>query len=324
MKNKVNAQMGYLELSLAQIFLAIHIVLAKMLASTYSILSLLMIKFLTGSIILIIYIALTRLAELRQQLKKLNPKEWTLLCLQSLCGGGLFNILNLYGLKYTTAIATSIINSTLPAFVAFFSFLILKENLTKAKIAAISLSVIGILLLNFKTSNLSIDFTEARGIFFAFLAIIPAAFFIILAKMTEKLLDPFSLAALINVLNVVFFLPLTSRNDWHVFFAAPIKVWLEIIFYGISGSVLFFVFWYRGLRYTAINTAALFIGIMPIFASVLAYTFLSENFSRFDAIGMFCVILAIFIGTSHSSRPFLSTKNPIPTKSQNAPAKRGA
>ncbi len=315
MRNKAHTQMGYLELSLAQIFLAIHIVLAKMLANTYPILSLLMIKFLTGSIILIIYIVLTRLPELRQQLKKLNPKEWTLLCLQALCGGFLFNILNLYGLKYTTAIATSIINSTLPAFVTFFSFLILKENLTKSKIVAISLSVIGILLLNFKNSNLSIEHTEAQGIFFAFLAIIPAAFFIILAKMTEKLLDPFSLTALINVLNVIFFLPLTFSIDWHMFFAASIKDWFEIIFYGISGSVLFFVFWYRGLRYTAINTAALFIGIMPIFASILAYGFLSENFSRFDAIGMFCVILAIFIGTPHSSSPFLSNKNPISTKS---------
>jgi drug/metabolite transporter (DMT)-like permease len=295
----LDPRIGYVELSLAQLCLSVNIILGKMLAPIYPIVGLLALRFLIGFSILAFYLAFN-LTEIYSEIKKMKKTEWVILSLKALCGGFLFNILTLHGLQYTTATATGIVNSTIPAFVALFSFLILKEVLTKRKMLSIGLTVFGILLLSIGDIAAPAE-NELYGLCFVSLAVIPASLFIIFSKMINASLKPLSAVMLMNLINTFLFLPLAFQEEWIIFSAASILEWLKILIYGISGSLLFFVFWYRGVARTTASTAALFIGITPISTSLFAYFFLPEPLSIFDLFGMLCVIVSIFIGALQPS-----------------------
>ncbi len=288
---------GYTELSIAQFCLAINIILGKLLAPAYPIFSLLALRFLIGFLLIGIYLACTYSQETCQELKTLQKRDWCILLLQALCGGFLFNALTLYGLQFSTATTAGIINSTIPAFVALFSFLILKEVLSKRTLFSIILTVSGVLIMSLNKTQFAIDSAELYGLFILCLAILPASLFTIFAKMTKASLNPMLTTALVNLINIFFFVPLAFCDDWHLISTATTTDWLQMLCYGLSGSVLFFLFWYKGLKYVTANISALFIGLTPVFTTVLAYLFLQERLGWFDLGGMICVITSIAIGT---------------------------
>jgi drug/metabolite transporter (DMT)-like permease len=293
---------GYIELSLAQIFLSVNIIVGKILAPICPIFSLLTFRFFVGFSILSVCLYFAGFwQQIYSEIKRLEKHDWILLFLQSLFGGFLFNVLILYGLQRTNAIITSIINSTTPIFVALLSFLVLKETLSKTKIMAILLAVLGILLLGIKSVNLPDRGTELLGLLFVFLSTISAAVFIVLSKMSSVSINPLTNIMSINLLNAFLFLPLALNNEQGLSLDYPLLRWIQIMVYGISGSVLFFVLWYRGLRSVTANTAALFIGIMPISTSLFAFLFLKESVSRLEALGVLCVITSLYIGLARQS-----------------------
>lgn len=295
----LDSRIGYAELSLAQICLSINIIFGKVLAPIYPIAGLLALRFFIGSGIIAVYLVLSS-TEIHSEIKKMKKAEWVILLLKAICGGFLFNILTLHGLQYTTAMQTSIVHSTLPAFVALFSFLILKEVLTKRKLVSIALCIFGILLLSIKDAAVP-EKPELHGLFFVFIALIPAALFTIFSKMINTSLKPLTAVMFMNVINTFLFLPLMLREDCTLFYTASILEWLKIFIYSISGSLLFFIFWYKGVARTTASTASLFIGIMPISTSIFSYFFLQEPLSIFELFGMLAVLASIFIGTLQAS-----------------------
>jgi drug/metabolite transporter (DMT)-like permease len=300
--NRLTFNIGYIELSLAQFCLGINIVLGRILAPTCPILLLLSIRFLIGFGIIAIYLYFRSATQVYQEVKGLQKGDWIVLFLQALCGGFLFNTLTLYGLQYTSATTASIVNSTIPAFVALFSFFILKEALTKHKVFAISLAIIGILLLSIGNATLPTSAIDLLGILCIFLAIIPGALFIVLGKMLKTSVNVLTVTAFINLFNTLLFFPLAFNRGLTLFINHSYTTWFQIFLYGISGSILFFIFWYRGLVRVTANTAALFVGIMPISTTILAYFILDESLSGFEVLGMCCVVVSIFIGTLNSSK----------------------
>lgn len=295
--NKGHFNIGFLELSLAQFFLGINILLGRILSPICPIVLLLAIRFFIGfSTIALIWQCCGSFKKTYDEIRGLQKADWVILFFQALCGGFLFNILTLYGLQYTNATTASIINSTIPAFVALFSFLLLKEVLTKNKAFAISLTIIGILLLSLKQANLAVNSVNFWGELCVFLAIIPGALFIVLGKMLKTSVSPFTTTALVNLFNAFLFFSLVFYERSTMFFIHSWTVWLQVLIYSLSGSVLFFVFWYRGLAKVAANTAALSVGLMPIFTSILAYFILNESLSTYDILGFLCITSSIFIG----------------------------
>lgn len=292
--------LGYLELTLAQVFLAISIVTTKFLTFLFPIMQLLFLKFLTAFIIILLYFLFSSsLRSIIEEFKKLQKRDWLLLTLQAMCSGFLFNILTLHGLKYTTATIAGIVNSTFPVFIAIFSVLILKERLEKSKFIAILLAMIGIACLSINSSTGSLNNSEALyGLFFLFIAMVPGSLFSIFAKMMKTKLNPLLITGFIHFINLLLFFLITLGSEWQSFLNISIPEMSQLLLYCLSGGVLFFYFWYKGLSHTTANTAALFVGLMPVGTSAFAYIFLDETLSWFSGLGMLAVILSIFIGVT--------------------------
>jgi drug/metabolite transporter (DMT)-like permease len=288
---------GYLALTLAQCCIGVNIVLGKTLVPEIPIFALLLIRFALGFAIIGAYQLFGNLSLVRSELKALSNKDWWIVFAQALCAGFLFNILVLYGLEHTTAIATGIINSALPAIVAIFSFFILREKLSLRMVVAIMLCAAGIAVLGLgKAIPTDSDQNELFGMAMVLIALIPEALFTILAKMIKKPPSALTTTLLVNFFNALLFIPFVITADWGSIAAANPITLLQIFLLGLSG-VLFFVFWYRGLTVVSASTSALFMGIMPISTCILAYFYLNEILSWDDLLGMIFVIVSIIVGT---------------------------
>lgn len=304
--------LGYFELSLAQSCIGINIILGKILTPEIPIFSLLLLRFTLGFFLVGSYQILKNPDLIHHELKALLFKDWLNIFAQALCGGFLFNVLILYGLEHVTATATGIINSAVPALVMIFSLLILREKLTLRMGIAIALCVFGIAILGLgKAIPDDSNQNELLGIMLVLSAIIPEALYTILAKLLKKAPSPLTTTLLINFFNMILFIPLAITAGWEQ--NSDITAWImfQIFLYGLSGGVLFFLCWSRGLMHVSANTAALFTGIMPISTCILAYFSLHEIPGWEDFIGMSFVIVSIIVGTQKPKK--LPIRNLVPT-----------
>ncbi|MEQ1518771.1 MAG: DMT family transporter, partial [Usitatibacteraceae bacterium] len=66
---------------------------------------------------------------------------------------------------------------------------------------------------------------------------------------------------------------------------------------GIFPSVIGYVFWNRAVEQVGPSVAGLFMHLMPVFGSVLAWLFLGERLEWFHLVGIALIFAGIFMTT---------------------------
>ncbi|MBF0531295.1 MAG: DMT family transporter, partial [Deltaproteobacteria bacterium] len=150
------------------------------------------------------------------------------------------------GLKYTTAAESGVITSTTPAIVGLLAFLFLKERLTKNKIIALGLAVLGILALNL-SDPAQINARGPRpwlGNLLVFGAVLGEALFINLGKAVSARVSPLAISAILTIYGLAMFLPFAVYEALTFSFSSPTLFdWLTILYYGLVVTVLAFLLW---------------------------------------------------------------------------------
>lgn len=226
----------------------------------------------------------------------LSSKDKLLLIFQAACGGFLFNVLILYGMKTTSATSAGIISSITPIMIFILAAVLLHEKINLQKSIAIVIIIIGLIILNTGKTASAME-GALLGNCLVLLAVIPEALFTILSKSVGKKISEIEAVILVNLFNLILFLPFASMSiiNFHLT-NISVSVYGQLFIYGISGGIMFFLLWYRGLTKINANTAALFTGVMPVSTTVLAYLFLNEPIGSNEIIGMLLVIIAIVVG----------------------------
>lgn len=291
---------GYCVLALAQVAISINVVTSKFLVASVPMFVILATRFGVSTILLGLLMLVTRtsLIDPNHPDRKLTPNDWFLGILGGIFAAFLFNLFFLWGLQHTTATASGIVGSTLPAIVAVSAVWFLKERLNSAKIMALILAMLGILIINLdhfeSTGNLEHTYF---GDFLVFIAMLPEAWYSITSRKLANRITPLGAAFLANVVGVVCFLPcaLLTAPDFHFAQLTLSQGWL-ILLAGLT-SLLFFWCWGWGLTFIPASTAAIFGGVMPVATMLLAIVFLGESLHWYDTAGMLLVLASIFIGT---------------------------
>lgn len=299
MQNKKTLWAGLLMLVFAQISIGVGIVTSKALIAHIQPLMLLMLR-LTISFIGLLLVHLFRSGTLWQPLVKITPKQWRIIVLQGLCAGALFNILIFMGLQYTSASLAGMITSALPAIVVIFSIIFLKEKITKATAICVILAIAGLILMNISGLSLG-GHHQFIGDLIVFLALLPEAFYYILAKLYHNTLPLFLASALLNGINIpfIFLLLLTHPSDFvmHI----NLNMGLLVFISGMS-SALFYVFWLKGCNSVQGSLTGLTTAFMPISTVLIAYLFLNETIGALQALGIVLILLSIAVNTLRSTQ----------------------
>jgi len=289
--NTLRTNLSYVLLLLAQLMVGICIVGSKALLENMTPIIILTVRFIIGFIFLFIMHLIFSKEKIRI-LNKLTKIDWIYIIAQALCAGALFNILLLFGLQYTSATVAGIITSTLPAIIAIFSIIFLRERINFFTGLCIIFSFIGLIIIN--AHNLFQDNTHNLfGDLIILISLIPEATYYVLCKVHKNKLPIFLISSLMNGINIPIFLLITLVAHYDMPTSMTLHQLSLLLIVGVA-SALFYVFWFLGCKHVPAIAAGLSTAFMPIATLIVAWVFLGEIITLYQFVGMMLVILAIF------------------------------
>ena len=294
MRTKV-LSFGMLWLALAQIMVALNIVISKSLLMAVPVMPLMAIRFGIATLLLLPLHWLSPQAHkpILTYFSGLQRLDWLYLIGQALCAGLLFNCLMLIGLHNTDANVAGIITSALPAMIALFAWLFLKEIISFKKALSIFLASLGLLFIAFNKLNSVGNQHSFFGDAMVLMSLVPEAAYYILTKVHPSKLPVFITAAILNAINAIILLPLAFLEYGNPFTVVS-GHWDILFVLGFSAG-FFYVFWLMGSKAVDGVLASLSTAIMPIATVLLAWWLLDDGINAHEIVGLALVLLSIMI-----------------------------
>jgi drug/metabolite transporter (DMT)-like permease len=296
MESKINKKMWgtYLLLFLAQVMVSTNIVGSKFLVESMPLLFLLAIRFSLAAILLLPlhWLLDKNKNSIKVLFSKLNKRDWAIITLQALFAGVCFNLLMVFGLRFTDANLAGIIASTLPAIIAILAWIILKERFTSKKALCVGLATLGLLAISINNFTV-VEFEHSYiGDFLIFIALLPEAAYYVLTKLNYHRLPIYLMSSIMNGINAIILLPLMFLFvDFSLISISAIQGVILIIV-GLSAG-LFYVFWFLGSANVDSTMGALSTAVMPLITVVIAWLTLGETITLIQLVGMTLVIGSI-------------------------------
>ena len=231
------------------------------------------------------------------RLPSIGRRQHGIIMLQTLTGVVLFNLLLLKGVDLTTATASGIIMSTVPATIAVLS-LALGERISRLTVYGIALAMAGVLIVNLAGAEGGSEDASRPflGGVLVFGAVVSEALFTILGKSLVGKVTPISHCFLVCAYGAATFVPLAIWR-WSSFEIEAVKTsgWIALAWWTGPVMILAFFLWFSGLRVIPANSAAVFTGLIPVSAVVCSAIVLGERMGFPQIAGMACVIAAIVL-----------------------------
>ena len=244
----------------------------KIALLSYGPMSVAVLRFLLGAIVLLLVIYY----QLGNQLfsLKFSKKEWWYMFLTSFTGIFIamycFNV----GLKTTSAINGSLIVSTGPAITAILSYIFLKIKLNWLQLIAIIISFIGvtIVLVDGNISKLlHLQFTIGD----VYILIMATGFSlsqIIVSKYLTHI-DTTVMTTITCAMGVGLFALFSIPEFMTTPIPTDIAFWTSILFMGICGTGIAYAIYFYCVVELGATTATLFLNLIPLFTVLLAFLF---------------------------------------------------
>jgi len=209
------------------------------------------------------------------------------------------------GMVTSQASTTAWIVATTPVFMAILGWLVLKERLTFIQVVGIGVAALGVLMVVTKGDLASLG----RGQFGApgdFLILISSPNWAVFSILSRRGLRRYP-ATLMMFFVMIFGWLFTSV----LFFAGPGLAqlenldkdgWLAVIFLGVFGSGLAYIFWYDALQNLPVAQAGAFVYIEPFVTVVVAALLLGEAIKGSSLLGGAGILLGVWLVNRTSRR----------------------
>lgn len=283
----------YLLLSLASLFWAGNVVLARHVAGHVPPLTLTCIRWLGVFLILLPFAR----AHLKQDWPVLRA-HLALMVLLSATGFAFNNAISYWAMQYTQALNALLIQSSGPLFVALWSLLLFGVRLTGAQLAGIGISLSGVLTILLRGDISAIAGIEFnRGdLMFASSLLIFGMYSAIIPRRPNT-----------HQLSLIWFttgcgaLLLAPFSGWEISTGFTLKLdaltVATLIYVVIFPSALAYLFYNRGVALIGPNRAAPFFHLVPVFGSAMAILFLGEQPRLFHLVGYLLVLAGVVIAS---------------------------
>jgi drug/metabolite transporter (DMT)-like permease len=233
------------------------------------------------------------------KMRQVQRGEWGNLFLQAFFGTFMFTLLMLNGVQRTSAVAAGVITSTIPAVVALFSWLFLKERPNGRAVISIALAIIGVVVINVaKGATGSHSDSSLLGNVMVLGAVCCESFYVILSRRLTQTLPAIDICAYTHFFGFLLMLPLGfSALVSFNFSSVSLSVWSLVLWYGLSASIFSFWLWMKGIRHVDGSLAGVFSGLLPIAAALYGIVFLGERPTIAHGIALACVVAGIVLAS---------------------------
>lgn len=235
------------------------------------------------------------------KMRAVKRGEWLNLFLQAFFGTFMFTLLMLNGVQRTSAVAAGVITSTIPAVVALFAWLFLREKPNGRALVSIALAIVGVVTINVANGTASEGGAHASSLAGNLLmlgAVCCESIYVILSQRLTQTLAPIDICAYTHLFGLLLMLPLGAGALWHFDYASvPAGIWALVVWYGVSASIFSFWLWMKGIRHVPGSLAGVFSAVLPIAAAIYGILFLGERPTLAHGFALACVVTGIVLAS---------------------------
>ncbi len=202
-----------------------------------------------------------------------------------------------YAANYTGAINIALVNSTQPVVTVLMAWLILRERLGAIQIIGVLAAVTGVVIMisgaDWATLR-NLDFN--LGDLLAIVAVFGYGIYAINIRKIPRELGPFPALFVIMVFGTAFLFPvyLVEASVTGPMPITPVSV-AAVAFMAIMVSIVSIAWWNIGNAVVGPSKAAAFLNLIPVYAAILAVSFLGEKLYVFHFVGAALVCAGIFL-----------------------------
>ncbi|PRH39989.1 EamA family transporter [Burkholderia vietnamiensis] len=241
------------------------------------------------------------------KMRAVRRAEWLNLFLQAFFGTFMFTLLMLNGVQRTSAVAAGVITSTIPAIVALFAWLILREKPNGRALVSIALAIAGVVTINLANGNSGNAGSASAGSLTGNLLMLGAvcceSIYVILSRQLTQTLAPIDICAYTHLFGLFLMLPLGAGALWHFDYASvPAGTWGLVVWYGLSASIFSFWLWMKGIRHVPGSLAGVFSAVLPVAAAAYGIAFLGERPTLAHGVALACVVTGIVLASLRVKR----------------------
>ena len=239
------------------------------------------------------------------KMRTVKRGEWLNLFLQAFFGTFMFTLLMLNGVQRTSAVAAGVITSTIPAIVALFAWLILREKPNGRALVSIALAIAGVVTINLANGSTAGHGASSSltGNLLILGAVCCESIYVILSRRLTQTLAPIDICAYTHLFGLCLMLPLGATAMWHFDYASvPAGTWALVVWYGLSASIFSFWLWMKGIRHVPGSLAGVFSAVLPVAAAAYGIVFLGERPTLAHGIALACVVTGIVLASLRVKR----------------------
>jgi drug/metabolite transporter (DMT)-like permease len=238
------------------------------------------------------------------KMRTVKRGEWLNLFLQAFFGTFMFTLLMLNGVQRTSAVAAGVITSTIPAIVALFAWLILREKPNGRALVSIALAIAGVVTINLANGSAAgHGASSLTGNLLILGAVCCESIYVILSRRLTQTLAPIDICAYTHLFGLCLMLPLGATAMGSFDYASvPAGTGALGVGYGLSASIFWFWLWMKGIRHVPGSLAGVFSAVLPVAAAAYGIAFLGERPTLAHGIALACVVTGIVLASLRVKR----------------------
>ncbi|HYD15998.1 MAG TPA: DMT family transporter [Hyphomicrobium sp.] len=226
-------------------------------------------------------------------------RNWPVMLLLTALGISIFNTFLYLAAQTTTAINLVMLQTTMPVMVVVGTFLIFHETVTARQGAGIAASLAGALtLISHGDPEILTHLNFKTGDLWMLAAVVSYSAYTVLLRLRPTV-HGLSFAWASFALGATLLLPfyLAETLVWGQSMPVNMHAALAIGYVAIFASILAYLAFNRIVELLGANTAGLAVHLVPVFGTILAVLLLGESLHPYHALGIGLIATGIFLAT---------------------------
>lgn len=232
-------------------------------------------------------------------------RDWKKLVGFGILGMGYHNMITYLGLQYTTATNGVMLNSAIPIFIIVLGVLFFGQKIHGLQVAGVAISLAGVLAILMRGDLAVLAQLQLNiGDIILIASMVQWSFYTLALKWRPPDIPALAFLCVCATVGVIAMTPaylgsiaLGSEIRWSWTVAGA------MLYVSILPSFIGYIFWNRGVELAGAEVAGMFIHLMPVFGSLLAWLFLSERLYLFHLAGIALILTGIFVASRRMSPP---------------------
>ncbi len=227
-------------------------------------------------------------------------RHWKTVAWLGIWGTGPYNVFTYMGLQYTTTTNGVILNSAVPVIIILLGWAVYRDTITRIQALGVAVSLLGVMTI-LTRGDLSViaSLSLNKGDLILLVGVAFWAAYTIFLRLKPPEIPGLAFLAACATVGVLLLVPLVvyemvflgGRIEW-----TPATVG-AMIYVGVFPSFIAYLFWNRAVAEAGSNIAGIFMHLMPVFGSILAWIFLDERLRIYHLAGFILILGGITLTT---------------------------